>query len=129
MRRCRSLLFSAVLLSLALAAGCRSQSTPATGAWKLLLVTAPAPPTSQGETHFTLHVTDSRDQPIGGATASIDLIMTTMDMGPNHVALAPQGNGVYVGRGQFGMAGPWNARVTVQRPGHSQIQAFPFQVQ
>lgn len=119
-----SLILALFVAALAFAS-CRAQ--PAAGAWKMKLAMAPSPPSSAGDTTFTLRVTDAAGRPVRGGTASLDLVMATMDMGPNHVVLAPQADGTYRGRGAFLMSGPWRCGVTFAAKGRTQKQSFPVQ--
>jgi hypothetical protein len=123
--RLATLLLALFVAALAFAS-CRAQ--PAAGGWKMKLAMAPSPPSSAGNTTFTLRVTGAAGRPVNGGTASLDLVMTTMDMGPNHVVLAGQGAGIYTGRGAFLMAGPWRCQVTFAAAGRTQKQSFAVQV-
>jgi hypothetical protein len=108
-------------------AGCRTAAPPS-AAWRMSLTMAPTPASSAGDTVFTLKVTDASGRPVNGGTASLDLAMATMDMGPNHVVLAAQGGGgVYRGRGAFLMPGPWRCNVTFTAAGRTQLQSVTVQ--
>lgn len=94
----------------------------------MALTTTPANPAVLSQTQFTLQITDAAGQPVDGAAVSLDLVMATMDMGPNRVALQSSGGGRYRGTGQFTMAGDWNCQITVRLPGKSQLQVFHYKV-
>lgn len=123
---CFSLL-AALLLGVVFGAGCHSRA-PATTPWKLDLSTLPHDPVIMSDTEFQLQVLDLGGKPLDGATATLDLVMATMDMGPNRVSLASEGQGKYVGHGQFTMAGDWNCQLTLTLNGRTQTQTFYFKV-
>ena len=113
------------------AAACHSQHTITaadSAAWKLSLTTTPTPPASASATAFVLHVSDATGQPVAGGSAGLDLVMTVMDMGPNHVVLTQQSSGVYTGSGQFSMSGPWRVDATFTAGGQTRKQSFLMQV-
>lgn len=120
-------LVATALLGAALAA-CSSAPPPAAGAWHLALATVPADPAILGDTQFQLRLATAAGQPLDGATVTVDLVMATMDMGPNRAALAAQGHGLYAGAGHFMMAGDWNCVVTVTLGGRTQTQSFHYKV-
>ena len=96
--------------------------------WTIALSTDPAPPVIPGNTSFKVLVTDSAGNPVTGATVTVDLVMTEMDMGANQVTLQPQAGGIYTGKAGFTMPGGWNCTVTASAGGHTQTRAFPFKV-
>jgi hypothetical protein len=85
-------------------------------------------PPVQGYDVFQILVTDSNGQPVSDATVSLDLNMTTMNMGNNHVAATPLGKGYYAGKVFFSMPGPWQATVGIQRNGQTTTVQFKFMV-
>jgi nitrogen fixation protein FixH len=109
-------------------AACHRHNAATAVPWHIELTTTPAAPTVPGTTAFKVLVTDSAGQQVAGAKVTVDLIMVTMDMGPNQIVLQPQPGGVYTGSASFTMAGPWNCKVTVSAGGHTQAQTFPFTV-
>ncbi|HVA64659.1 MAG TPA: FixH family protein [Terriglobales bacterium] len=128
-RRCllAALLLAALLPALVAAAGCHAVPSAA-APWKLTLTTTPQDPAILSDTRFQLQVATAAGAPVEGATVTLDLVMATMDMGPNRVALGAQGGGRYAGAGHFTMAGDWNCRVTVTLGGRSQTQTFHYKV-
>ncbi|HVB40237.1 MAG TPA: FixH family protein [Terriglobales bacterium] len=122
---------SGVMLAVGLMCGlaaCHRQNVATAVPWHIVLTTTPPAPTVPGNTAFKVLVTDSQGQPVLGAKVTVDLIMVTMDMGPNQIVLQPQPGGVYTGSASFTMAGPWNCTVTASAGGHTQVQTFPYNV-
>ncbi len=118
--------YCAVAVAAAVLALGACRSLPAAGGrpWKMALTMSPSPASSAGDTVFTLKVSDAAGRPVNGGTASLDLAMTSMDMGPNHVVLAPKGNGVYTGSGAFLMSGTWRCTVTFTAGGRTQTESL-----
>lgn len=131
----RSAAFTLLLLTIAVLAAC-SRQQPATAAstqastvaqsaaLKITLTTDPAQPAEEKDTVFKVTVADPSGQPVSGATVSADLKMQLMDMGKNEITLADKGAGIYEGKGQFSMAGPWNVIVTAKQGGKTGQQTF-----
>lgn len=94
----------------------------------MTLTTDPAQPESEKDTTFRVILTDTNGHPVTGARVQADLEMPRMDMGKNVVQLADKGNGVYEGKGQFTMGGPWNVIVTATKAGTSGEQKFDIVV-
>ncbi len=94
----------------------------------MTLTTDPAQPESEKDTTFRVTLTDTTGQPVTGAKVQADLKMLVMDMGKNVVQLVDKGNGVYEGKGQFTMGGPWNVIVTATKTGASGEQKFDIVV-
>lgn len=128
--------FAVIVLGLVLAlANCNKKQTVSTTApeappWqgKMELSWQPAPPVSNKDVTFLLRLTDASGQPAAGASVKANLIMPSMDMGKNEVALADQGKGEYKGSGKFTMAGPWNVVVTSSAGGVTGQQTFSLVV-
>lgn len=101
-------------------------SAPAGPAWpgKMALMTDPAQPISGQDTTFRVTLADPAGQPMSGVKVQADLKMQIMDMGKNVVQLADKGNGLYEGKGQFSMTGPWNVIVSANGAGSSGEQRF-----
>lgn len=117
----------AVCMALGLAA-CHHDNAATAVPWHIALTTTPAAPTVPGNTAFKVLVTDSQGQPVVGAKVTLDLIMVTMDMGPNQSAMQPQPGGIYTASASFTMSGDWNCKVTVSAGGRTQVQTFPYKV-
>jgi nitrogen fixation protein FixH len=90
----------------------------------MALTTSPAQPVSGEDTTFEVTLNDASGQPVAGAKVEAALEMKIMDMGKNVVTLADKGNGVYQGKGQFTMSGPWDVVVTANKAGASGAQRF-----
>lgn len=75
---------------------------------------------------LTLHLTDPEGHPLDNASVISDVNMTTMDMGENKRQLQSLGQGNYITRLQFSMAGPWFILVTVQGSGFLPAQQRLF---
>jgi hypothetical protein len=79
---------------------------------------------------ITVVVLDGAGRPVQGATVSLELRMSTMDMGTMH--LTPpltDASGRTSASVTFSMAGPWTATVLVSAPGHGeQTRVVPVDV-
>jgi len=95
---------------------------------KMTLSVVPSPPVSNKEATFQVHVMDESGKAVSSASVKAALVMTTMDMGKNEVTLADQGNGDYLGKGKFTMAGPWTVNVVAVANGSRGQQTFPVVV-
>ena len=92
------------------------------------LQTSPAPPQA-GRTRFTATVRTAAGAPVNGASVTLGLSMPSMGMGGPTLTLRSQGKGVYSGVADLGMAGDWQADVTVSRRGMAPAKlGFPFGV-
>lgn len=127
----KAILFFVVISSLVALSACQKAAPPAASAkpgpaWagKIALTTDPAQPVSERPATFRVSVTDAAGQAVAGATVQADLKMQSMDMGKNVVQLADKGNGIYEGKGEFSMAGPWNVIVSVSKTGTTGEQKF-----
>jgi len=123
----------AALLGIVVLVACQKSAPPAAAPgslWlgKMTLTTTPAPPVSDQDVSFQLHLTDANGAPVKGAKVTADLVMITMDMGKNEVRFAEKGNGDYQGTGKFTMAGPWNVVITASAQGQSGQQTTPLVV-
>ncbi len=112
-------------------ASCQKQQTttaqPQTAqswSFSMTLATEPSPPVESQDTVFKIVMTDSSGKPVSGASVTLDLKMTTMDMGKNEVTLADRGAGAYEGTGKFTMAGPWNVIATAKQGDKTGQQTF-----
>lgn len=83
-----------------------------------------ATPGQYGSYSFEVDAWDARGNPLQGASVTIALTMTQMNMGVVHVALKPLSSGdgtsypgMYSAHGVVSMAGAWQAVVQVSRPG------------
>jgi nitrogen fixation protein FixH len=92
------------------------------------LTTDPPQPVSGADTTFRVTMTSQAGAPVDGTEVQADLKMRTMDMGRNVVKLADTGDGVYEGKGQFSMAGPWDVVVNARKDAETGTQAFPLVV-
>ena len=136
----KNTIFGAVALLAVLAAGCNpaaenktpgQASTPGGGAGAPAAPTGPQrvsqegpfrfsldigsePPKNLVKTKFTLLILTQKNEPLKGATATIDLEMDH-PMGENKVVLKEAGPGTYEGEGVFTMGGDWVANVTVKK--------------
>ena len=122
-------------LGVLLLAGCQKSGslTPAPRAsspWpgKMILTTAPAPPPSEKDLVFQLHLTGADGAPVAGAKVTAELVMPVMDMGKNEIIFTEKGKGDYEGTGKFTMSGPWNVVITASAPGQSGQQTIPVVV-
>lgn len=113
---------------LALAGAACHRAAPAAGAWRLQFTATPAAPAADAPVQFLVVVTAADGTPVAGARAWADLVMDTMDMGPNRVMLNPAGPGRYQGTGNFTMAGGWHCRVTVSAGARTQVALYPVTV-
>jgi PBP1b-binding outer membrane lipoprotein LpoB len=97
---------------------------PKTSPWKMTLNTLPEEPVSGQDMVFKVTLANQSGQPVSGADVKADLKMMLMDMGKNEITLADKGSGLYEGKGQFTMSGPWNVIVTASKDGQRGQQAF-----
>lgn len=80
-----------------------------------------------GDNSVTLGITDAQGKPVTGATITMSVAMTSMDMGTTHPAVTEKGAGQYATVANFSMAGPWRVKVKVTAPGQKpQTKAFDF---
>jgi hypothetical protein len=79
---------------------------------RMLTIAATLPsPAKVGSNALEIAILSPRGLVIDAAKVSIDVAMTSMDMGTNHSAVKEIGKGRYAATVTFSMAGPW--RVTV----------------
>jgi len=88
----------------------------------------PAQPKFARRTTFCVAVRQTLGSPVDGAQVEISLVMPLMDMGNNHFALKPMGNGEYKGSGEFSMAGEWEVIVTANAQGKTGRTTFNVNV-
>ena len=90
------------------------------------LQTTPSPPRA-GNARFTATVTTASGAPVTNAQLTLGLSMPSMSMGGPTVPLRHQGRGVYVGSARLGMAGPWQADVSLRQSGRAPVRTqFAF---
>jgi hypothetical protein len=142
LRRRRVLFMAAVLILLAMIAGCsKKESQPQTqpgmvsnsvdrgGPWRLELKISPERPSMTKPMTFTLHITDEHGQPVNDAKVNAALSMKLMDMGVLAVTFAPQGNGNYAATMKsLDMSGPWNLAVNATQDGKQAKKDFDVNV-
>lgn len=91
------------------------------------LNTTPAPP-QPGTNRFEVRLKDARGEPVTDAKVNLALSMPSMNMGGPTVAAKHHGSGVYSTSANLSMAGPWQAKVSLARPGQRTLSpAFTFQ--
>ena len=74
------------------------------GNWSLL---------KRGKNTLNLQVTDQNDQPVVGATVTVDYNMVDMDMNPPSSTVTETADAVYKKPLQMGMKGDWAFEVTI----------------
>ncbi len=75
---------------------------------------------------LVLMLTGSDGNPVPGATVTVDVAMTSMDMGTTHPAVKDIGKGQYEALVSFAMAGPWMVTVTAIAPGSNKPAKASF---
>ncbi len=96
----------------------------------MTLKATPNPAKYKQPTTFHLSLADlATGKPVDGANVTTDLIMPTMDMGANHVAMTDMGNGNYQGTGVFNMGGDWNVVVSAFKAGQTGKTTFHISVE
>jgi len=90
------------------------------------LQTSPSPP-RPGKTTFTASVKTATGAPVTGAAVTLRLSMPSMKMEGPTATLNDKGHGIYSGIAAVGMAGGWQAEISVSRPGKAPLKLqFPF---
>ena len=82
---------------------------------QLTLTTQPASP-QLGNNTLIITVRDTTGKLVDTAKVSIDVNMTTMNMGTQRGNATSQGGGQYSANARFSMRGPWRVAVTTQFP-------------
>lgn len=95
--------------------------------WKIKLEVPPDVKAHQ-PAEVLARVQDGAGKPLEGAVVEVSLVMTTMDMGENKSRLSPRAPGVYGGRLNFTMSGPWEAYVSVSRDGKTAVEKVAYTV-
>ncbi|HXG24514.1 MAG TPA: FixH family protein [Chthonomonadales bacterium] len=107
------------------ATGATLGTEQAAGPFQVTLSTEPAAP-KVGDTHFELRISRG-GQPVTDATVQLSLSMPSMNMaGPE--ATLESGGEHYHTTAKLGMAGEWEARVTVTADGESGTATYRFSV-
>jgi len=88
----------------------------------------PAPVPSGQAVEMTARIFDGSGTPVEGAEVIGLLNMTSMDMGENRVRLTQKQPGVYAGKGNFSMAGPWEVILNITKDGKTYTSRFPISV-
>jgi membrane fusion protein, copper/silver efflux system len=103
----------------------QSTAAPTSGAQKAKLTFAvdPNPPKASSEAMFHITLTDAEGKPIPDAKVTVTLVMPAMPaMGMGEMRSTtdvPWAGGMYMGKGQISMAGPWNVTVEATRNGQT----------
>jgi RND family efflux transporter MFP subunit len=98
-------------------------TTPGTPqpAAKISFAVVPNPPKGAADNTFHVSLTDAEDKPISGAQVTVTFVMPAMPtMGMPEMRNSfqlPFTQGMYMGKGNIGMAGPWNVTVEARRNG------------
>ncbi len=79
---------------------------------QLELVSQPNPP-QLGNNTLVITVKDGAGKLVDNAKVSIDINMTTMNMGTQQGSATSQGNGKYAVAARLSMRGPWRVKTTV----------------
>lgn len=105
-----------------------SNQSDSNGGTTISLATNPDP-LKTGAATFLIDVKDKNGKSVDNAKVTIDLNMTTMNMGTQHGEATPQGNGRYAVGGNISMGGPWRVSTIVKMPdGGSQSKDFTLDV-
>ena len=131
--RTRAIIVSFVLVLILGLAGCvpaspKKPTTATSGALTMSLLITPDPPTPMRETQARLALSDSRGQPVSAAIVSMDLTMPGMAMPANRPQVLAAGDGVYMAKTIFSMAGKWKIEVTVAQAGATETFSFDLEV-
>lgn len=124
--------FALLLASLlAVLAGClgKASAPPASktaGALTATLALTPDSPAPMRETELRLKIMDSNARPLETADVTMDLTMPGMAMPPNHPPVLASGDGVYVAKAIFSMAGRWRIEAKVAHAGA--VDSFAFEL-
>lgn len=102
----------------------RGQLTP----FRFALATDPASPNYNAPILLKVHVIDAANQPADGVTVKVDVSMSGMDHGAQHLTLSGKGGGDYEGQVNLEMAGSWDVDLTATRNGKSRQQKFSLEV-
>lgn len=100
------------------------QATQTAGAFSVSLSVDPDPPEAMQDTLLELRLFDAKEQPISGASVSLDLTMPGMQMPMNRPEVVESRNGVYQAKTLLTMAGKWQIQVLVTYAGKSETFIF-----
>ncbi len=100
-----------------------------TGAISISLTTDPAVLRS-GQATLIIDVKDTEGKPVDNAKVSVDINMTSMNMGTQQGEATAQGSGKYAASARFTMLGPWRITTKVTMPnGSIENKSFTVNVQ
>ncbi len=100
-----------------------------TGAISISLTTDPAVLRS-GQATLIIDVKDTEGKPVDNAKVSVDINMTSMNMGTQQGEATAQGSGKYAAAARFTMLGPWRITTKVTMPnGSIENKSFTVNVQ
>ena len=86
-------------------------------------------PAKVGMNTLELVLTNSDGKQVVGAKISLDVEMTSMDMGSSHPSVTEKVNGVYSAQVRFSMTGPWKITATVKEPSQMAVtKSFEFSI-
>ncbi len=78
-----------------------------------------------GQNTFIVSLRDAAGEPIDDAAVTVDINMTTMNMGKQQGQATAQGDGEYAAVGNLGMLGPWRIATDITLPsGETTSQDF-----
>lgn len=86
-----------------------------------------ASPAKSGDNALDIAVMNAAGKPLASAKVTVQVAMTSMDMGTASPTVQEKGKGHYATTAAFSMAGPWRVTVKVVAPGQKpQTKAFDF---